>query len=800
MLNIQNEFIMRKIINHLKAGTTRVLLLLLLLSWQSIAAQNVALNFDGDNDYVLLNAPAGLAAGSDFTVEMLFKTGTIDANFRRLFGVGALSYRFEVGIENGVFTSVFTSGQAIAPGVAVADNQWHCLSIVSAGGLVDVYIDGSLPPGLTGINTGVPNVLYFRLGHWAGYNTPGQDWQGDVDEFKVWNSALNPGSLTACSPCAIPCNSPGLIAYWHFDDGIPNGNNTTLPYEKDCTANGNNGLFYPGPASPAPFALTGATSNFVPSSAPILYPDYNNLHVKLTDPTQSGLSIAGICEGEPVHFAIVDPSGTPVSASAFATVQWEYSDDCFSGATTPVSIPGVTSPSALFSGFSFVSPPNDPVLTCAGLLNTPAPNGFVNRCYRAIITVNNGINSCTYVTQPAPLQICCKLPALGYTVTPAGPKCENDVVTFTGSITGIPAPALVNNYHITWVLSTPNGPINLTGPAYDDQLNISYGPVTLIPGTYCLNATVSNCLCPSASLQHCFVVDPMPVCGTISIKMPNSAIMGDPDLDPDHFLICPKNTAELYQVTPFTNCIPQWEYMLSTQGVWKPLGSSNSVQNTNVLPQDHPPISPYLWPAGETMIFYRIKCTPLSGSASGCPPCYSNIVKITLKQPPPPPVISASPQEFCKGSGSSTLSVANFDPNCNYDWFQNGVYAGSGNSITTSTGGCFWVTCYDGCFTVTSNKVCVKACEVVVLFKCPMPDCPKFGAPVTLDGSMSYSTCGNPVTYLWTWTDATGTHTDTNPIITVTPDMCGTEYTLKVTDAVLGCMDVDKIKVTPCQM
>lgn len=788
------------------------LLFALVLCWGSLSGQNVAMHFDGNNDWISLNPINNHAPGGDFTVEMWFQStatsitgGNCSGNFKRMFSVGAPVDRFEVGECDGILTAYLDIGGTgpglFQSGTNVRDGQWHCISAVRSGPSIDIYYDGAAVPGLTGLAAGIFSGNRFTVGHWSGGLTPGQDWQGYIDEVKFWDKALAQIKLTACSPCVLPCNEPDLIAYWHFDEGIPNGNNTGLNSVKDCTPNGNNGNIFLGPSAPPPFTLNGTVSNFVPSTAPMLYPEYSNLHIKLTDPTQAGISIVGICEGEPLHFAIVNGAGVPVPASGLASVQWEYSDDCFSGSTPPVLIPGTGPPSALFSGFSFVSTPGHPVLNCAGLNNTPAPNGFVDRCYRAIITVSNGISTCTYTAQPAMLQICCKLPAINLTVTPPGPLCENDVVTFQASLSSnptLPTPGPGNFYNINWCVTVNGVPTNLTGTAYDDQPSISYGPVTLVPGTYCIKATVSNCLCPPVTVQYCFRVDPKPICGTIKMVLPNAAIMSDPDSDPNHFLICPGNTAALMIDLPFTNCIPHWEFMFPSVGTWLPLGSSNGMQNTNILPQTKP-VSPYLWPAGETCIMYRIKCLPLSWPNSGCPPCYSNEIRICLKRPAPAPIISASPMQICKGTGSSTLSVQNSNSNCTYQWFCNGLAVGAGGpTLISGNGGCYRVTCYDGCFTTTSNKVCVDVCEVVAIISCPTPNCPKVGDPVTLNALSSYSTCGHPLSYVWTWTDANGNQSSTSSSITVIPDACGTVYTLKVTDTVLGCMDVTQTKIEPC--
>lgn len=792
-------------INFKKAPGMKGLLFALLFCWNMVSGQNVALHFDGDNDWVQLSPINGLVSTSGFTVEMWFKStattgnGSCSLDFRRLFALGGSSgpNRFEVGECNGTL-SAFLSGSGIVQStINVRDGQWHCISAVRSAGLINIYYDGSLVPGLNALAGGSLTASVFRLGHWTGGSlTPGQDWLGYIDEVKIWNIGLAPANLTACRPCVLVGNEPGLVAYWRFDEGNPGAANTG-PVKDFSVGGANSGTFYAGPSTPPPFALNGPVSNYVASTAPMLYPEYTNLHIKLTDATQNGISVAGICEGEPVHFAIVDAAGNPVSASSLATVAWEYSDDCFSGVTPPTAIAPTLLPYALFNSFSFVSIPGHTALLCPA----SQTSGFVNRCYRATIVISNGIQTCTYVAQSQPLQICCKLPTINLAVTPPGPLCEGDMVSFAASISGIPAPGSGNNYAVSWCVTDPTGQTVLTGPGYTNALSINYpqtGAITLIPGNYCIKATVSNCLCPPVTVQHCFTVDPKPVCGTVKVVFEPATMMHDPDGNPDHFLMCPGNDAEVMIATPFTSCIPTWQYYFpNTEMVWHDLGTSNATQNTNTLPHKKPPLSPYLWPNGETCILYRIKCVPLSGANSGCPPCYSNEVRICLKQPTAP-VISASPLQICKG-GQSTFTVQNFDPNCTYDWYCNGLHVGTGQTFLADKKACYWVTCASQCFVTVSNRICLDVCETVAIISCPTPNCPQKGQPITINGLASYSTCGYGLLYQWTWTDAAGVpHSQSGSSLTDIPADCGTLYTLTVTDTVLGCSDTVSTFIAPC--
>jgi hypothetical protein len=792
--------------NKIGIVATRILFWLFFCSIQLNGQQNVALHFDGDNDYIELAPINQLSPNGNFKVEMwCFSEATnlvnpsfpCSGNFRILFSFGGPppGNTFQIGECDGILSLLIigpsgSSGILQLDSINVRDNNWHCISVERQSGTISVYYDGALV-----LNTSDNGLLvtYFRLGHWPGFPTPGQDWQGRIDDVKIWNT-VPPSSTPSCSRCALDCNDPNLIAYWRFDEGIPGGNNTSITHVLDCTGKGNDGKFFIDTTLiPPTFALNGSTSNYVLSNSPLLYPHYMNSYIVVSPPNSPQTSmLAGICSGEPVHFSIFNVNNVPAQASVGTTVTWEYSDDCLSYLPISANPP-------LFSSFSFVSPPGHPATT---LTSVPA-NACLNRCYRATINVTDGVTTCTYTVVHNSLQICHPIQNVQLAVSPSGPLCQGDLPTFSATLSSnMPPPGPSNSVTINWEVSLGGGPwIPLTGPGYSNQTNISYTPPgPLQPPNICFKATISNATCPSVTVQQCVAVDAKPVCGTITGAPSPPTLVADP-LNPNHYFICPGNHAALQFATPFTNCIPVWqfEYPNTNPGVWHNMGSSNSTQNTGTLPWSGPIINPYAWPPGETCIRYRVVCNPLT-SPSGCSPCTSNVVQVCLKTPPTPPVIAAVPQKFiCKG-GQSILFVQNPDPNCTYQWYHDGLPVGSGSTWIANQGGCYWVSCSDGCFTVTSSKVCLIVCEPVAVICCPTPTCPCDGQPITLSGQESNCSFGNcgPLTYSWSWTDVNGPQTATTPTITSIPFSTGTTYTLTVTDA-NGCSDTTQVTIVPCK-
>ncbi len=254
-------------------------------------------------------------------------------------------------------------------------------------------------------------------------------------------------------------------------------------------------------------------------------------------------------------------------------------------------------------------------------------------------------------------------------------------------------------------------------------------------------------------------------------------------MNPKIYEICPGDDAALKIDNPFQNCIPTWEFSFDLLN-WAPLGSTNSIQNTNILPTSS-------WPGSN--IYYRIECNPFN-DPSGCEPCYSDTLEIRLINQPSPVTVTG-PTQFCFG-GSASLSFSGGGVGLTHQWYCNGIPVGNGTSPLNATdGGCYWVESTDGCFVVESPLYCIDACVVEAKISCPNT-CPRPGVPITLSACDSSDSCGLPLTYNWT---VTGSNVPTinGCMITHIPDPGGTTYTVTVTNS-LGCSSTVSTTIVPC--
>lgn len=776
----------------LKIASICCVLLLGILPWAQAQPFN-ALHFDGDDDAVTLSLAGTPLAGnpSDFSAKVWFQsqettTNTnCSGNFRRLLSFGGTGSRLELGVcgpDLNLFLQI--PGQAIVGPVAfgsIAANSWNHLALVRSGGQLIVYLN--CVPVFTQPITGTPNFNAFYLGRWSGGNTvPPQEWLGAADELSLWSTPLTQAEICACQNCPLSGNESGLQAYWTFNEGNAGGSNTALTQVTDFSPNGNNGTLS------ASFSLTGPASNFITSTAPITYPALHDIDFEIRDyPSRNNL-VSDICSGDPAHFCLTQSGAAPGPFNN-VSVQWEYSDDAGASWLTLVSPP--------FTDFCFPVLPGVLTIPCSS-----STDGFEDRKYRAVMTVTNTMTGdlCEYISPEQDLQICCPISPATVALNPSGPYCEGATETFTATLNS-PDPFIQTpgpNVTLNWYYNDPiAGTRTLIGSGSSSVTHTVTFPQ--VPGVtdFCFEVDVTNCNGKMETFSACIPVDPEPECGTIDacpLGSPQNLMPFDLS-NPAHLVyeICPGNDAIVCQDMQFNDCIPQWQYtftdpVVATPSDWVNMGLSNTTQNTNILPS-------HLWPAGQTSIYYRIQCNPLS-DPSGCEPCFSNIVEIRLKSAPAAPII-AGPTQVCLENTPVTLSISNVAAGLTYTWYHDGLSVGTGMSIVISESGCYWVEAFDGCFTVTSQQHCVEVCETIAKISCPLPpnECALPNQPVSLSACGSVNTCsgntGSALQYQW----STG---DTGCNISVIPAIGGSTYSVTVTDPATGCVGVASRTVVPC--
>ncbi len=224
-------------------------------------APGAALNLDGSNDFANLgNAiTSSLSGGTKVTVEAWVKPtsfsglGCIVGNYNTGAGTMQIMLRrnggsfYEFWIGNG--GSWYNTNSVVTPTL----NTWQHVAGTWDGSVATIYINGVLSgtttPALATLGNASNNPV------WIGANTINENFTGDVDEIRIWNRALCRGEIQNNMNGEIPTTATGLLANYHFNQGLATGNNTAINTLTDVSGNSNTGIL-------TNMSLNGTTSNW----------------------------------------------------------------------------------------------------------------------------------------------------------------------------------------------------------------------------------------------------------------------------------------------------------------------------------------------------------------------------------------------------------------------------------------------------------------------------------------------------------------------------------------------------------
>jgi len=234
---------------------------------QTFGQSNQYLHFDGQDDFVQVNNIASELNGAT----QISMTGWFYSDELR-YGAGMLSIRgggtgdtmYMLELSNGkIECRMFVNGnmyQYVAPAGTVQPGVWQHYAWVWEGNAVKLYLNGNLV-GSAGASGGTFSGIDkpFSIGKslLSGYNFV---YNGGIDEVSLWKKALTQTEIQDMINNELSGTETDLIAYYKFNQGIPEDDNTFIDQLLSETGT------YPGDLHN--FALQGATSNFIGTLEP----------------------------------------------------------------------------------------------------------------------------------------------------------------------------------------------------------------------------------------------------------------------------------------------------------------------------------------------------------------------------------------------------------------------------------------------------------------------------------------------------------------------------------------------------
>ena len=223
------------------------------------SAQNNALHFDGNDDYVNCSNNSTLQINTG-TVEAWIKTANAGAGYR-----GIIIKQDAYGLylkDNQLITFYYNNIGDIPTGVYLNDNQWHHVAISFQSGVINgtnIYVDGNSVLTTTFSSTYDTQGSNFPLYLASGGPGYGQNFNGAMDEVRIWDVVRTQAQIQANMNSELNAQ-PGLLASYHFNQGTAGGNNAGINTLTDASGNNLTG-------SVLGLALNGSTSNWVAGNA-----------------------------------------------------------------------------------------------------------------------------------------------------------------------------------------------------------------------------------------------------------------------------------------------------------------------------------------------------------------------------------------------------------------------------------------------------------------------------------------------------------------------------------------------------
>ena len=181
-------------------------------------------DFDGTSQWGYVSGGV-IPSSGDFTVECWAYCSSAPNSYREIMSQGVSGDAFYIGTDPS--NNIRLGDTWLSPGVAFPLGGWHHFAVVKSAANTIFYLDGEIRRAL-GSAIANPSASDFRIGRQ--YGTHGEYWPGQIDEVRVWSTALDTAQIRDQMRLALNGDEPGLVACWHLDE-------TSGSVFSDATAN-----------------------------------------------------------------------------------------------------------------------------------------------------------------------------------------------------------------------------------------------------------------------------------------------------------------------------------------------------------------------------------------------------------------------------------------------------------------------------------------------------------------------------------------------------------------------------------
>ncbi|MBX7043268.1 MAG: hypothetical protein K1X85_10220 [Ignavibacteria bacterium] len=233
-----------------------------------------ALNFDGVNDHVTL--PNSLTQSftspsvTEFTIEYWFKGSTLQSAVRfQPTGVNYIvaGWGSNPSTQKHIMSTDGGTAGGVLVGSAATDGNWHHIAVTWKRNTVNgfrSYLDGVLVDQRNAADVSLPPLASGGgLGKYFVGNS--EYMNGSLDEVRIWTRALEQSEIAANMNYEVSSGS-GLLASYHFNQGVAGRDNSGITSLSDATNNSFDG-------SLQNFTLNGYASNWIEPGPQLVQPN-----------------------------------------------------------------------------------------------------------------------------------------------------------------------------------------------------------------------------------------------------------------------------------------------------------------------------------------------------------------------------------------------------------------------------------------------------------------------------------------------------------------------------------------------
>ncbi len=330
-----------------------------------------AISLNGTTDYISMGDINGFEFQTNFSVAGWIKPTNLSSVMEAVASKGCGSpagWLFGVQGTTNVVT-LFSNNATIKGSTALANNNWYFVTAsVDSAGNVSIFVNGKLDNTPANLSLTTHTTASFNIGTCK--DGTSNDFQGLIDEIRVYNRALSPTEVSQLYNWA-----PGPVGWWKLDENT----GTTA---NDSSGYGGTGSFTGSPSwmsgkYGSSLSLNGSQYVTVTDTTNSVYDIQGDITlaawVKTTSSAAPGVILSKdtgsssrsyniqMTSGQPKFFLSTSGSaacGTATGGTAKNDDQWHYIEGVRSGTAMTIYVDGVSAGTGSCTGNLFTSNTN----------------------------------------------------------------------------------------------------------------------------------------------------------------------------------------------------------------------------------------------------------------------------------------------------------------------------------------------------------------------------------------------------------------------------------------------------------